>query len=161
MAGTTLQELIKRQDEARGQARKALSSAVTGKQPDPEETLKHLDRLIAEQGQRLDATRAAQAATNQRFEREIKTREARISELQSLADQVKRATLEPTKPTGPTRLQDVNGIGAVGEQRLKDAGIGDLQTLSKAQPERVAQLLNVSAQRATAFVTEAKRLSRS
>jgi predicted flap endonuclease-1-like 5' DNA nuclease len=166
MAGKTLQELIKRQDEARLQAKNALSTVSTGKTIDPKEAARELDRMIAEQGARVEVTRAAQVASNLRFETEIKAREQRIAELTELSEQYKRGTSKPTHPNRPTRpagrgrLQDVNGIGAVAEKRLEEGGIDTLDALSKAPPAKVAELLGVQEERAAVFVAEARRLSR-
>jgi predicted flap endonuclease-1-like 5' DNA nuclease len=168
MAGRTIDEIITLGSEARQRIREAMSAASSGRRIDPNLAIKELDRVIAAQGERLEATRAAMARSASRFENEVRVRETRIAELRSLRERfegrepvVPVEPEPPAPPAGPGGLRDIRGIGRVAEDRLRESGITTIRELSEAPPARIAEILDASEERATEFVREARlRLGR-
>jgi hypothetical protein len=55
-------------------------------------------------------------------------------------------------------VEEVKGIGAASAERLAAGDINELGHLAEAEPQRVAELLEISEVRAMGFVDEARRL---
>ncbi|MCA8880782.1 MAG: helix-hairpin-helix domain-containing protein [Rhodobacteraceae bacterium] len=169
MAGMTVSELIKRQDEARELVTESLKKVAVGKAADPAEAIARLDLMIAGQKAQVAAAREAQAEASRRFDAEIKAREDRIVELERQVEQFKDGSSKSQKPTTPGSftggsgnllLKQIGGIGPKTESRLAAGGITDIAILSRTSEDRVAQLLGITPDKAAEYVKEAKRLTR-
>jgi predicted flap endonuclease-1-like 5' DNA nuclease len=155
MADKTISEIIKLRDAARKRMTEAMKLAAGGGRVDPALAAKELDRVIAAQDQRLEATRAAMANSVTRFENEVRLRETRIAELRELRKQLGD---DGGKTAPPVRLRDVKGIGPVAEERLHEGGITSVKVFAETPPARIAELLERNADVAKEFIREAKRL---
>ena len=154
MADKTVDDLIRLREEARKRVTEAMAAVARGGRIDSGLAARELDRMIAAQRERLDATRAAMANAMSRFESEVKQREARIAELKELRKQF-------AEPTPGPRLRDVKGIGPVAAERLEKNGITSLKILAETSPERLAEILERNEEAAKEIILEARRLLRS
>ena len=122
--------------------------------------------MIAHQGERIEATKADMELAISRFKSEIEIREGRIKKLRELRAQYEKggddrtgpSAVTPPRAEGEIELQTVKGIGPVGEERLRAGGITTLKALSESPPAKIAEILDVSEERAATFVSEAKTL---
>lgn len=158
MPGQTVKDLIRINNEARQRTAKAMMAVAEHAKIDPGQAVKELDRIIAGHDERLEATRAAMAASAARFESEIKLREERITELRNLQAQYQQAG--GGRPEREADLEDITGIGPVAAERLRTAGITSVKALSRTAPARIAEILGTNPDKAAEFITEAKRLLR-
>lgn len=176
MAGKKTTEINKVHDQARARANEAIAKVLSRKPVEPGATAAALKRMIADQEQRITAAKASRDLAVQRFEGEIKAREQRIEALKAFAKDIEGGGSTPTP--GPTpaptpspiprqpgvqperglELGEIDGIGPVAERRLREGDIDSVAALSRARPARVAELLNVSREKAASFIAEAKRL---
>ncbi len=61
-------------------------------------------------------------------------------------------------PLTTKKLTDVPGIGSATAKKLSNAGIKDANTLAKAKPQKVAEILGVSLQKAKTLINNAKKV---
>jgi predicted flap endonuclease-1-like 5' DNA nuclease len=155
MADKTLNDIIKLRDEARKRMTESMAVVAEGGQIDSALAVRELDRIIAAQDTRLEATRAAMANSMSRFENEVKFRESRIAELKDLRE---RFVEGGSSPGSGLRLRDVKGIGPVAEERLHKSGITSVKVFAETPAVRIAEILGRDEDAAKGFLSEAKRL---
>jgi predicted flap endonuclease-1-like 5' DNA nuclease len=156
MADKTINDIIKRRDEARKRMTESMAVVAEGGQIDSALAVKELDRIIAAQGTRLEATRVAMANSMSRFENEVKVRESRIAELKDLRKRFGEGG--GSSPGSGLRLRDVKGIGPVAEERLHKSGITSVKVFAETPAARIAEILGRNEDAAKEFISEAKRL---
>lgn len=166
MANGNLNRLINERKEAQKRMKSALAAAADRARVQPEQAIAELDRMIAHQRDRLEATKAAMEASAKRFQEEIRLREQRIVELEALATRQQKGDeqlREPTKPgmpgiTGRLDLREVEGVGPVAARKLGAAGINTVKKLGKASEARVQEVLDVTRDKAESVIAAAKRM---
>ncbi len=163
MPNEILDRLIESREDAKKKITLAMANTASKKTVDADEAVEALDRMIAQQTERLAATKASLASAVERLEGDIRVRQKRIDQLQELAERHRKGLEEPSPPEEPERpvapkLRDVKGIGPASAQKLRAAGINSVEKLSKAPVMRVVEVLGVTEEKAKSVIESAKQL---
>jgi predicted flap endonuclease-1-like 5' DNA nuclease len=155
---TSIREILKSRDELIERVREQQAAVKAGARVEPGLLLREKEHAAAGLRQRLEQLEKAREATVARLDQEIDRRRTALSRLgQELA--ADRANLAKAKGTpAPPSLTEVKGVGPAFSERLVAVGIADAAALAAADPGRVAEVLDISPERAAKIVKAARKL---
>ena len=155
---TSIREILKSRDELIERVREQQAVVKEVAPVDPGLLLREKERAVAGLRQRLEQLEKSREATLARLDQEIERRRTALSRLREelAAD---RANLAKAKgaPT-PSILTKVKGVGPAFSERLVAVGITDAAALAAEDPGRIAEVLDISHERAARIVKAAAKL---